>query len=208
MDTWVFSDLYCQFAVNEPLLCVSERATYCLHTSSVQSCPFSKPGCLLSTHLRFSNLPKPEICQWAPITAVYLYYMWRIMTTFSSNAYHPNVLIKTTVGHCGCICLIQWRPPSFYSDNYEVIFTSCRVKLTVSPSNSTQLVHYVIDLMKYIHSKTCTHAEAQEWTLKGGQQGHLHQYTNPKDKLPQIEQLAGKQRCSWEKANQSVIIQA
>lgn len=95
VDALVFCDLYCHSAVNEPLLCYSEEATYWLHASTAVLL-FLQPGytvCLL--HLQHSRLYESRKAQEMSVSIHQL--SAKDMGQFNFFLLHlpPNALIKS-----------------------------------------------------------------------------------------------------------------
>ena len=144
---------------------------------------------------RFTKPTKPKIHQRAPIKHLPLLQMAIYDITFSTNVSHQ----MPSLANCHSlwlyvpfsdICKVsRWQLCGHLRDHYCY---TCRLKGKTYCISipSTQLVHYLIDLMKYIHSETCSHAGTWEWALSVGQQ--LHQMTYSNENLPKM-----KQRSCW-----------
>lgn len=138
VDAWVFYDLSCHSAVNEPLLCYWERqATYWLHTSTAILL-FLQPSCTVCPlHSMLYKNAKPKKCLWAPFNCVALLLMAVHDITFSPDVFHqmpslepcpsPQLFDPFNDMHK----VLRWR----LCGHLQVLMlhTGCRVVRTASP---------------------------------------------------------------------------
>lgn len=141
-------------------------------THPLQFCSFSNLAVACLPHLEHSTLShvqSPRNVTEHP-SIVCLYYTAVLNLTFFHYRLPLNALIKP-LSFILAIWPIQWSSESFtmksmWSFAQLLMLHRLQSDTYCISIPSTQLVHHIIALMKYVHSETCTNAVTWEWTLR------------------------------------------